>query len=284
MFKKGEVLLLFTAIIWGTAFIFQSISAELIGPFLFNGSRFFLGGLVILPFLFKKDPNNDFKKEIQSGIILGIIMFIAPNLQQFAMANTSAGKAGFMTSLYIILVPILSFIFLKKRISKRIFISLVLAMIGLYLLCGASLDFRFSDISLILCAFFFALQIIVVEHYVKWVNPLKMSCLQYLIAGGLSLICAFIFEDFNLTNYASALPSILYTGIFSTAVAYTLQIIGQKTVDATVASIIMSLESTIAALSGYIFLHQSLSLYELEGCILMFCAVILSQLPSRIKE
>lgn len=284
MFKKGEILLFFTALIWGTAFIFQSISAELIGPFLFNGSRFLLGGLVILPLALKKDPNNDRSKMIRCGLILGLVMFIAPNFQQFAMSNTSAGKAGFMTSLYIILVPILSFIFLKKRISKKVFISLIIALVGLYLLCGATLDLKVSDISLILCAFFFAVQIIVVEYYVKWVNPIKMSCIQYLIAGGLSLICALFFEQFDMNNYVLAIPSIIYTGVFSTAIAYTLQIIGQKNVDATIASIIMSLESTIAALTGFIFLHQSLSLYELLGCVLMFCAVILSQLPSKIKE
>lgn len=284
MQKRGELLLLVTAIIWGTAFIFQSISAELIGPFLFNGSRFLLGGLVILPFLFKKDSNNDTKKMIESGIVLGIVMFIAPNLQQFAMNNTSAGKAGFMTSLYIILVPLFAYFFFKRRISRNVLFALLLAVGGLYLLCGASLDLRISDISLILCAFFFALQIILVDHYVKWVNPLKMSCLQYLIGGGLSMICAIVFESFNFGNYVSALPSILYTGIFSTAVAYTLQVVGQKSVDATVASIILSLESMIAALTGFIFLNQSLSIYEIMGSVLMFAAVILSQLPSRVKE
>ena len=283
MFKKGEILLLITALIWGTAFIFQSISADLIGPFLFNGSRFFLGGLVILPFMFKKDK-NDKRKLIECGLLLGLIMFAGPNLQQFAMADTSAGKAGFMTSLYIVLVPILAFVFLKKRIGKKVFVSLILAVIGLYLLCDASLDFKMSDISLILCAFFFALQILVVAHYVEFVDPLKMSCLQYLIAGSLSLLTAFIFEDFNLVNYTQAIPSIVYTGVLSTAVAYTLQTIGQKTVDATIASIILSLESVIAALTGFIFLHQSLSFNEILGSVIMFVAVILSQLPTKIKK
>ena len=284
MNKKGELLLLVTALIWGTAFMFQSISASLIGPFLFNGSRFILGGLVILPFLFKKDEQNDQRKMWQSGIVLGIIMFIAPNLQQFAMIDTSAGKAGFMTSLYIVLVPLLAFILQKKRIGKKLILALALALVGLYMLCGASLDLKVSDLSLILCAFFFALQILVVAHYVKWVNPLKMSCLQYLIAGILSLIAALILEDFNGLNYLKALPSILYTGIFSTAIAYTLQTVGQKSVDATVASIILSLESVIAALTSFFFLGQSLSYKEIIGSILMFMAVILSQLPTKVKE
>ncbi len=281
----GIVCLLAVAIIFGTAFSFQSIAAQLLGPFYLNAARLTLGGLVLVPFLFRKD--GFLKKDLLTASFLdGMILFLAPNIQQIAIKDTPVGKTGFITALYIVLVPLLSFLFYRKRPGKKALISLMIALIGLYLLCGltaSDLSLRPHDLYLIITAVFFALQILVIERYADKVDPFKFCCLAFLFSGLLSFVCA-LFESYDAAMMQKALPSILYLGIVSTGIGYTLQPIGQRIVPSMEASLLMSLESVFSALAGYLILHQTLSSREILGCILMFAAVILCQIPEKKKE
>ena len=279
---KGEIILFITSLIWGLAFIFQSTASAYLGSFTFNGLRFILGALSLVPLLRFNRHGIDLKKCLKLGIILGIFIGIAANFQQYAISFTSAGKAGFMTSLYMVIVPLIGFIFFKDKISKYVIIAIIVAVFGMYFLCGENFSFAPSDIYLIVCALFFALQIVFIDRFARDVNSVLLSFFEYLTAGLMSLVIALFFEDININNIFNAASSILYTGVLSTGVAYTLQIIGQKYTEASIASIIMSLESVIAAIAGFIILKQSLSSGEIIGCILMFIAVLLAQL--RIKE
>ncbi len=281
---KGEIILFLTALIWGLAFIFQSTASSVLGPFTFNGSRFLLGAISLLPLLRFNRHGINLKKCAFLGGILGLCICIGANLQQYAIAFTSAGKAGFITSLYMIFVPIICMIFYKDKISKWVLLAILMAVGGLYLLCGGSLELTFADIYLIGAALFFALQIIFVDRYTRDVNSVSLSFFQYLSAALVSIIMALFFEDIRFETLFEASGAILYTGILSTGVAYTLQIIGQKYTEPSVASILLSLEAVIAAIAGYLFLNQSLSLSELFGCMLMLGAVLLSQLRPKEKE
>ena len=282
---KGEIILLFTSLIWGLAFIFQSEAANYIGPYTFNGLRFLLGAISLLPLMGFNRHNIDLKKCLRIGIILGTCIGIASNLQQFAIGYTSAGKAGFLTSLYMVMVPIIAFLIYRQKPSKYVVISIFVAVIGLYFLCGeTSFVLETVDFALIICAFFFAMQIIIVGKYARDVNSVLLSLIQYIVAGLLSLVLALFFEEIDINAISNASIAILYTGIFSTGVAYTLQIVGQRYTDPTIASLLMSLESVIAAIAGYFILHEALSQRELWGCILMFIAVILSQMKGRKKN
>ena len=265
------------------AFAFQSIGADLIGPFLLNGSRFILGAIVTLPFLFRKS-NDDKEILFKAALIDGILLFLATNLQQLSISYTSVGKAGFLTALYIIMVPIISFIFLKKRINLNDKIAVILALIGLILLCDLSindLSIERYDIYLIIVAILFAIQILVVEYYANKIDTVKMSCLAFFITGILSMICSLLFESFDIQIYKDAIPSILYLGIMSTGIGYTLQTVGQKYVASNDASLIMSLESVVSVIGGYLILNEILTIKELIGCLIMFIAVILCQLPEK---
>ncbi len=224
---KGEIILLFTSLIWGLAFIFQSEAANHIGPFTFNGLRFLLGAISLLPLMGFNRHNIDRKKCLKLGIILGLCIGIASNLQQFAIA----------------------FVVYRQKLSKYVVISIFVAVIGLYLLCGeTSFVLETVDFALIICAFFFAMQIIIVGKYACDVNSVLLSLIQYIVAGLLSLALALCFEEINITAISNASIAILYTGIFSTGVAYTLQIVGQRYTDPTIASLLMSLESVIAVI------------------------------------
>ena len=278
---KGELILLITALIWGFAFVFQSTAADYLGAFTFNGLRFLVGALSLLPIIFFASRRIDDKKCIKYGIILGLFIAIAANLQQMAMSFTTSGKAGFITSLYMIFVPILGFVLFRYRANKNVIVALMLGVGGLYLINGASLSFEIGDLSLILCAVFFALQIIFVDRFAKDVNSVQLSFIQYLVAGLLSMILGFVFDDIDFSNILSGAPSILYTGILSTGVAYTLQIIGQKYTDPSVASIILSLESVVSVIGGYLFLGELLTPIEFSGCLFMFAGVLLAQRRSR---
>ncbi len=274
---KGELILLITAIIWGLAFIFQSTAADVLGAFTFNGVRFLLGALSLLPLFVFNRKGIDYKKCIKLGVILGITIGIAANLQQLAMPYVSSAKAGFITSLYMIFVPIIGFIFFKEKFNSRVIFALLIALVGLFLLTGANFSFETPDLLVIFCAFFFGLQITLVGRFGSDVNSVALSFIQYLTAAIMSIVIALFFEDIKLAAIFEAGASILYTGILSTGVAYTLQIVGQRYTPAYLASIIMSLESVMAALGGFIFLREYLSIMELLGCALMFVAVLLAQ-------
>lgn len=304
---RSSLLLLIAAIIWGSAFVAQSEGMAYVEPFTFCGIRFLIGSVVLLPFVSfmkKKETGNgnllqDFDKsngiingikgfykihrELFVGSVLcGIVLCFATNFQQQGMKYVSSvGKAGFITTLYIVLVPILG-LFLRKKVRVLVWIALGFAVAGLYFLCITdTIILEPADIFLILCALCFALQIIFVDMYAPKVNCVALSSLQFFLTGVISVICMFIFEKPTIAGIIGAAIPILYAGVMSSGIAFTLQVIAQKDLDPTLASMIMSLESVVSVLSGMLLLGQKLSVREIIGCILMFTGVILSQLPEK---
>lgn len=290
---KNPLLLLLTATIWGVAFVAQSVGGDQVGDFTFNFVRNIIGCIVLLPvicFLGRRtdkavkssDENPQERKTLLlGGLICGIFLCLASNFQQVGIRYTSVGKAGFITACYIVIVPILG-LFLKKKCSPFIWVAVVMALIGLYLLCikdGFSIGK--GDILVFICAILFSLQILAVDHFSPKVNGVKLSCLQFLVCGILSAIPAFLFESPNVQIMLLAWKPILYAGVLSCGVAYTLQIIAQKGMNPTVASLIMSLESCISVLAGWLILKQNLSSRELIGCVIMFAAIVLAQMPEK---
>ena len=290
--SKNFILLFLTALIWGVAFVAQSVAMDYIGPYTFNAVRSLLGGIVLVPcvFLFgqkkksviDEDPSKGTAIDrpgdmITGGLLCGIMLFLSTTLQQVGIQYTTVAKAGFITALYIILVPILG-IFLKKRVSVQIWISVVIAIIGLYLLCmKGSFYLGQGDFLVLLCSLCFALHILVIDHFTDKVNGVKLSCIQFFVSGLLSSILMFLFEAPAISAIFSAWLPIVYGGVFSSGIAYTLQIIGQKGTDPTIASLILSLESVVSVLAGWIILGQSLTPRGILGCLLMFGAIILAQ-------
>lgn len=287
----GNVMLILTALIWGSSFVAQSVGMDYIGPFTFNAIRCIIGGIVLIPIIFiidkvkkdskSKDNNNQL---ILGGILCGIALFTGSTLQQFGISFTSVGKAGFITALYIVLVPLLG-IFFKKKVSLKIWLSVLISMIGLYLLCiTENFSIGKGDLLVLCCAFFFSIHILLIDYFSPKVNGVKMSCIQFFVAGIISILPMAIFESPTLTSILSAWAPILYAGVLSCGVAYTLQVVAQKNTDPTVASLLLSLESVFAVISGWLVLGESLSLKELIGCVLVFIAVILAQLPNKNKR
>lgn len=287
---KSPLLLFLAAFIWGVAFVAQSKAKDYsVEPFTFNAVRNVIGGLTLLPcifFLGKREPKekkieDNPKTLLIGGILCGTVLCIASNLQQIGINYTTVGKAGFITAMYIVLVPILG-IFLKRRAGIKVWISVFLAVAGLYLLCMTEkLSLGKGDALVLLCALVFAIHILVIDHFSPKVDGVKLSCIQFLICGILSMIPALILEHPQVSSILTAWLPILYAGIMSCGVAYTLQIVGQKNVNPTVASLILSLESCISVLAGWMLLGQKLSLKELIGCVIMFAAIILAQLPEK---
>lgn len=292
---KNSLLLLLTATIWGVAFVAQSVSMDYIGGFTFNAIRNIIGAITLVPVILifsKQNPAADQnpadrqkarKTLITGGICCGILLCLASNFQQFGIKYTTVGKAGFITACYIIIVPIIG-IFLKKKCSPFIWIAVLLSLGGLYLLCispGEGFSIGKGDTLVLICAVVFSFHILTVDHFSPLVDGVKMSCIQFLVCGILSGIPALIFENPNITNILQAWMPILYAGILSCGVAYTLQIVGQKGMNPTVASLIMSLESCISVIAGWLILGQNLSSREIFGCVLMFGAIVLAQLPQK---
>ena len=296
--QSKNFLLLFTAaVIWGVAFVAQSVGMDYVGPYTFNMVRTLLGGLVLIPCIFllgKKNARKDGKKDQPSkaldrprdlmigGGLCGIMLFISTSLQQVGIQYTTVGKAGFITALYIIIVPILG-IFLKKKPGLRIWISVVIALAGLYLLCmTGSFSLSKGDFLILICSFCFSIHIMIVDHFSVKVSGTKLSCIQFFVAGIICTIGAFLVETPTWSALVSGAVPVLYAGVMSCGVAYTLQIIGQRNLDPTVASLILSLESVISVLAGWVLLGQSLTGKELLGCGVMFAAIILVQLPAGV--
>ncbi len=276
---KGELFLLTTALIWGFAVVLQTQVVDVIGTLTFNGVRYLIGAASLLPLLKFARSGVDNKRCIILGILMGLCISIGANLQMEAMAHySSAAKVGFITSLYMVFVPILNFVMFRQKTTPFVNLSIIISVVGLYFLSGADLSFEISDILLIGCAFFFALQIVLIGAYAQNVNSVQLSFVQYISAGLSSLIFAFFFEDIRISGIISAGGTLLYTGVLSTGVAYTLQIFGQKDTDPTIASLILSMEAVISAISGFLFLNQVLSFQETFGCVLMFIAVMLTQI------
>ncbi|MBO7429934.1 MAG: DMT family transporter [Spirochaetia bacterium] len=285
----GSLLLLLTAFIWGCAFVSQRIGMSYVGPFTFNSIRTFIGGLFLIPFIpvfCRSKPmfppaGSERKVLLSGGVVCGLLLCLATNLQQVGIQYTSAGKAGFITSLYIVLVPCLG-LFIGQRIGKALWAAVVLAVCGLYLLCiGERFALERGDLYILLCALTFAFHILAVGYFATRTDGVKLSCLQFLISGAVGMVFMFIFETPHIKDIMACMLPILYAGIFSCGLAYTFQIIGQKHVPPAVASLLMSFESVFAALSGWVILKEHFSLKELTGCLLMFAAVILAQLPEK---
>lgn len=305
---RADMMLFLAALIWGVSFVAQKAGMEYIGPFTFNGIRFLIGALVLIPVILfidrmknkqsagmtrgmaesepekketsgETEPKKDRKTLLTSSLICGTVLFVAALLQQFGMIHTTAGKAGFITALYIVLVPILG-LFLGRKVRPMLWICVVLATAGLYLL---SVKEGFSigkgDLMVVLGAFGFASHILVIDHFSPKVDGVRLSCLQFLVAGLLSAIFAVIFEEINWANVIACWQPILYSAVLSCGVAYTLQIIAQRDTEPTVASLIFSLEAVFAVIAGILLLNEQISPRETLGCVIMFAAILLAQFP-----
>lgn len=282
---KSNLLLLLTAAIWGLAFVAQRIGAQYVGSFTFNGVRFALGSLSIIPLLLsiektEQAPETQPARTLTAGVIAGIVLFIASSLQQIGLVETSAGKAAFITGLYIVIVPLLG-IFLRQRIQLYTWAGVALATVGLYFL---SVTENFSlvraDLFELGGSFFWAVHILLIDSYIKRTNPIKLSFVQFVTCSVLSMVTALFTENITLSGIGQAIVPILYGGIFSVGIAYTLQAIGQKHAKPSHAAIILSLESVFASLGGLIILHENLGFRGYLGCILMLSGMLLSQLQS----
>ena len=290
---RGGAMLMLTALIWGTAFVAQSVGMDYLGPCAFTAVRTFIGCVALLPVIAlasrlrsgaqpeEAAPAPGKKALFGWGAACGLLLGGATLLQQAGMQTASAGKAGFLTALYIVIVPVLG-IFLGRRPGLKVWMGVVLALAGAYLLSvkgGAGI--ASGDLLVIASAVVFSLHILVIDSVPAGVDGVRLSCVQFLVAGAFALVLALFLESFTWRDILSAWVPLLYTGVVSSGVGYTLQILGQRTVNPTVASLILSLESVFAALAGWAILGQALSLRELFGCALVFVAVILAQLPSK---
>ena len=292
---RSNLMLVITAVIWGIAFVAQRVGMDYIGPFTFNAVRNLLGVIVLtvlLPVIDRIRGEADYHYQtgrwggrvlIAGGIVCGLFLTIASCLQQVGIQYTSVGEAGFLTAMYIILVPVLG-IFIRKKVPFTVWISVVLAVCGMYLLCmtGGSLTISKGNILEILCALFFAFQILAVDYFSPKCDGVRLSMLQFLVCGSLCLILALIFEHPTIAGILSAWIPIAYAGVLSCGVGYTFQILAQKNTDPVIASLLMSLESVFSLIAGWIILGQKLSPSQLAGCAIMFGAIVLAQLrPKR---
>ena len=283
--------LLLAAIIWGFAFVAQTVGMDHVGPFTFQSSRYLLGALTLVPVILVSDSRKkkagtycemtqaEKKTLLKGGLACGVVMTFAASFQQVGLAYTTVGKSGFITSMYIILVPVFG-LFFHKKVPAKIWGCVVVAAVGFYFLSiNGPLVLSRGDTLTILCSLCFCFHILCVDHFVSSTDAIKLSFIQLLTTGVLSGIVMFLFEHPTWSAIQGALPAILYAGILSCGVAYTLQILGQRDLNPAVASLIMCLESVFSALGGWLLLHQNLSFRESTGCVLLFAAVVLAQLP-----
>ena len=283
----GAAMLLSASLIWGVAFVAQSAGMQYVGPYTFTAVRSALAaiGLAILVlFLDKtslKSKNTDKKTLWRAGIILGVVMTIASNLQQIGLVTTSAGKAGFITSLYIVLVPVFG-LFIRKRPHPMLWISVLVALVGLYFLSIRG-DFSMStgDLLVLASAVAFTFQILLVDHFSPKVDIIRLNLIQFSVMAILSFVPMMLFEQPKVSAISDAWLTIVYAGLFSGCGAYTLQMLGQRRVEPTTASLLLSPENVFSALAGWVILGQRLTARELAGCALVFIAIISSQLPWR---
>lgn len=284
---KGNLLLLITALIWGVSFVSQRVGMETIGPNTFNGLRTMLGAMVLVPFILMRDKagkskTTDRKKLLTGGLLCGVLLCLASTLQTWGMVYTTSGKSGFITAMYMIIVPIIG-LFIGKRLRLFTVLGIACGVAGMYLLTigGASLTLNIGDLMTLVCAVVFAFHIMVIDRLSGEVDGVKLSCLQFLVSGTINILLMFLLEHPDWSLVLSCAVPILYAGVLSCGVAYTLQIIGQQYAEPTPASIIMSLESVFAVLAGAILLNETLRPGEILGCVLMFAAIIIVQLPQK---
>lgn len=288
----NNILLALTALIWGSAFVAQSVGMDYLGPFTFNSIRSLMGGIVLLPVIFimkrqrrksrqEETSSGDRKTLIIGGICCGIALAAASSLQQIGIVYTSAGKAGFITALYILIVPIMG-LFLGRRVGLKVWIGVALAVAGMYFLCITD-GFSISkgDFLVFLCAIVFSVHILVIDHFAPKVDGVALSCIQFFVSGILCAVPMLVQEQPQMDAILAAWMPLAYAGVLSSGVAYTLQVIAQKNTDPTVASLLLSLESVFSVLTGWVILGEHLSGRELFGCALVFAAVLLAQIPGR---
>ena len=286
---KSNVLLLITAAIWGLAFVAQRVGMDYVGPFTFNGVRFFLGSLSLIPliFYFRGDAQNsrrEFKSAVVPGIIAGTVLFGGVSLQQVGLVYTTAGKAAFITGLYVVLVPLIS-ILLGRKIGVSSLLGSVLATGGLYLLCiKETLTVNYGDMLQLIGAFFWAVHILIIGYYSRRVDALKLSCFQFFVCSALSMAVALVTETIVWADILAAYIVILYGGICSTGIAYTLQVVAQKYAPPVNAAIIMSMETVFAAIGSFLILQERMSGTEIFGCALMLSGMLAAQIGSLRKD
>ena len=295
---RNSLLLLITATIWGTAFVAQSVGMDYVGPMTYVCARSVIGMIVLLPVIAvlnrvgppraaetPEERRKGRKTLVIGGVCCGTVLCIASCTQQLTLLHTTVGKAGFMTACYILVVPLLGLLF-GRRCGVKHWCGVALAMAGLYFLCmtGGSFGFAMGDLIGLSCALLFSIHITVIDHFSPMVDGVKMSCIQFFFCAILSGIGMLIFEQPSFANILAAWKPILYAGAMSSGVGYTLQIVGQKGMNPAVASLIMSLESVISVIAGWLILGQALSGREIFGCVLMFGAIVLAQLPERKKQ
>ena len=285
--NKGVIILLLTTMIWSLAFIAQSTAMDQIGPFAFVFYRHLLSGLCLLPFAFLKPiPKEERRESIKGGIITGIVLGLASVIQQFGVKETTVGKAAFLTTLYIILIPIFALIIGKKP-KKKIWFCAILALLGVYFIAiktGTKFTIGAGDRYIIFCAALYAIQIMQVDYYVKKVKMPWFMSMQFFAGSLVGLLGFILFEEFSFGNFQAALLPIAYAGIMSGAVAFSMQSYAQKRLEATVASLLMSTTAVYAAIWGWLFLGESLGIREIFGCLIMAVAVVYAQLPGKKKE
>lgn len=284
---KGTLILMLTAIVWGSGFVAQSAGMKLIGANTFNGIRMLIGSLVLLPITittYKKNPPSPQGKRtlLKSGIICGIILCAASTIQTWGLAYTTAGNSGFITAMYMIFVPIIG-ILIGRKITVKTFVCAAIALFGMYLLClyGQNISLNFGDMLTLVCALLFAFHILFVDKFIPDVDAVSFSCLQFFVCGIINIILMFILENPSFDVITTCTVPILYSGLFACGIGYTLQPIGQRYAEPTTASIVMSLESVFALIFGIIILGESPMLHEIIGCLVMFAAIIFIQLPSK---
>ena len=297
---RNSLLLVLTALIWGSSFVAQSEGGDVVGPFSFNCVRSIIGGIVLIPVIavidrIKPSPRRpktpaERKQLLIGGICCGAMLFLASTMQQLGMfMGTTAGKSGFLTACYILIVPVLG-IFFKRKCTWNIWVGILITLGGLYLLCiNETLTFAASDMVTLGCALLFAGHIMVIDHFSPLVDGVRMSCIQFLVCGILGFFPMLFREvlPVGVTNWAASFASVqawialLYSGVMSCGVAYTLQIVAQNGLNPTLASMIMSLESVFSVLAGWVVLNETLGFKEIMGCVLIFAAILLAQIPVR---
>ena len=288
---KSTTFLVLTAMVWGFAFVAQVVGAESLRPFTFNGIRFAMGAISLIPVILLFERGRSTKAELSAtvkyGVVAGLVLFAAANLQQFGVVETnSASKPGFLTGLYTVLVPIIYFVFMRRKTGLTVWIGALFTVGGLYLLCavGESAAFGIGETMLIIGAVLWALHIIILDRYADKVRPLRFSMVQFTVCGVLTLLCALIFEHdaFEMENVRQALLPLLYGGVGSVGIAYTCQLLGQKDADPTMAAIILSTEAVFSAVGEAIILGKYMDAPAYMGCALIFVGILLSQIPSEM--
>ena len=281
---SSALILLLTALIWGSTFVFQSEASSAVGPLCYNGLRMILGFIVLLPLLIrsiKGKKRKEMKSLILDGFICGLLLGTASYFQQYGIGYTTAGKAGFITSLYILIVPVISLLFGKKN-SRKTWICVLTGLVGAFLLSiNGNEGLSKGDALVFICAIVFSLHVMFIDHVSHKYKGVELSAMQFLFAGGIAFLLSLFFENNSVNGVKDALVPILYGGIGSCGIAYTLQIIGQKYTPATKATLILSLESVFSAIGGALILHETMSMKEIIGCVILFASVVVAELPER---